>query len=343
MADNVVITSVQAEAGSIPFEPDDSGLDFDLVPVENQSQNRGGSVNNPVDPSEYIKRIDNLSAQGVGNASVPNIKLPEIVVVFDTETTGTSLFKDKLTVCTLLQAGRPKSEMQTFAGWDEEILIREIADYLNAVAPTVLVAYNIAFDRTFLLSRCMLYQVQCPCLKDAKNYDMMDILGKGGEAFTKSISGVGKAEEWLFYLFGETKPYMIDEIMDDMAKGDLTTAIIRNRVCVGSEADLYVLAQYVFGEGVSYTEGSAPTLPNLPEAEALGFIRVQCPNCLTANEYNLREGEQNCFLCGSLLDPKMKYDPEVTLARTDLESKYVAGMLPNWRKNQNLSGSSPLK
>jgi hypothetical protein len=343
MAENVEMVSVIAPAGSIPFEPAGGDMEFALIPIPSTPTSSPTTDTSLMGDMEYLDQLDRLTPTPATVKKIPEVMSDKVTVIFDTETTGISKFESKLIVCSFWEVGQPKSDMVTFSGFDEEKLIREIVDYLNLVNPGRLVAYNISFDRVFLLSRMMLHGLVCPCMKNAEAFDMMDVLSKGGITYSKAETTVGKAEEWLYYLFGETKPYMIEECMDDAAKGDLTKMIIRNRVCVGSEGDLYALLLNVWGEGLGIEGGESPSIEQLDEAAQLGITRVQCPNCLTANDYNANEGDQYCFLCGTKLDPSKIYQPWITHSTVPLESKYVAGQLPNWQGGPQPKTSSTKK
>jgi hypothetical protein len=340
VADEVVtISSEYAPKGAVPFIPQDSNMEFELVPIEETAPYVPYV---PENEQEYFNKYEKLLPDPKVVTDIPKVISPKITVIFDTETTGVDKFTSRLVVCTLWDISKPKSEMMTFSGWDEELLVREIADWLNKVNPGRLVAYNITFDMIFLLSRFMLYKIPVKCWASLEPYDMMDVLSKGTEKYSDKDTKVGKAEEWFFFLFGETKPYMIEECLADLENGDLTKMIVRNRVCVGSEGDMYALLQHV----LTGTEKVAPweqvPLGYAEEAEAAGEWTVQCTNCLTGNVFKSNGGDQYCFLCGTLLDGDKVYDPAMTRSISELESKYLAAQIPDWGKIKPESEFRPL-
>jgi hypothetical protein len=329
---SVIITSEYAPKGTVAFRPSDQSVAAVLEPIEKAVVVPTEDSYTTQQEMKYADAISNLMNANVIVSEVPQIEVPEVTVIFDTETTGTDKFTSRLVVVTLWDISKPKSSMSTFSGWDEELLVTQTADWLNKVNPTRLVAYNITFDMIFLLSRFMLYKIPVPCWKTLVPYDMMDVLAKGTEKSSDKDTKVGKAEEWFFFLFGETKPYMIDECLADAENGDLTKFIIRNRVCVGSEGDMYALLQHVLTGTANTQAWEQVPLGYAVEAEAEGEYTVQCPNCLTGNVYHTNGGDQYCFLCGTLLDGSKKYNPAITHSSSELESKYVASLVPDWGK-----------
>lgn len=241
---------------------------------------------------------------GYSGLSKVNTPLTEKVIVWDTETTGTNPWDYRLIVASFWDLSRPIAEMVTFAGWDEEKLTQEIADYLNAEQPTALVCYNNGFDQRALLSRLMLYQIPIPGWNQIKQWDVMDILKKGTTQSIASSQATGTEEQWFEFMFGEKKPYTIEECFEGVREGSLEKMIIRNRTCTASEGYLYILFRYVTDIEDMPVEEYKPTVVNIDEARELGVCLVVCPACYARNQVTCDSKDNRCFRCqGRIPDP----------------------------------------
>lgn len=226
------------------------------------------------------------------------------IICYDTETTGTVPTNSRLLVVSFWDLSKPISEMVTFADFDEELLTRAIADYLNEERPDALVQYNNGFDERFLLTRFMLYGTPVPGWNDIQQIDVMQILQRGTTQNISSSQSVGTEESWLDFFYGETKPFTIEECFEGVRNGSLTEFIIRNRSCVESEGSIYLLFRSVTDSEPLNAYETPVTVAGREEAAAQGLGIVKCPTCGADNDLMIGSTGNTCWRCmGSLPDP----------------------------------------
>jgi hypothetical protein len=297
MANEGELATVETPTGANVFVPSGGGISIDLTAESVSEEGTYGESIAVSDAKQYYSALTNLYPTTPKTSENPQVNIKGKVVCFDTETTGTSPLTSKLVVCTFWDLSKGPETMETFSGWDEEVLIKEIAEYLNREAPETLVAYNMGFDLNFLLTRMMAFGVRCPPMNKMKNFDVMTILGQGGNQFAKAISKVGTAEDWLTYFYGETKPFTIDELLEGYKKNDLVPAIVRNHACVYCEGRMYQLMMQVWGGDTSFTdELVAPKTVTKVDA-TFTATQVQCPTCLTHNNCKGQGQKTICTVC----------------------------------------------
>jgi hypothetical protein len=298
---------------NIDLEPLGGGSGVELTPARQALEDQGyyEEVEGQPSPVQSVPaQISGAYAEGESKylpdtpraAPKPTPKQEKRTVIFDTETTGVDFFKSKWLVATFWLLGTPKSEMVTFAGFDEEENIRAAAAWLNDVQPERMVAYNVTFDRQFMYARMAAHHVPCPAFFSCEFFDMMDINSKGGEKYSKPGTKAGTVEEWGSYLFGEGKPYTVDDMFAGVEAGDLTPMIIRNRYDVGIEGDMYLTYQFL----ATGDDGGAGTLrPPVAELDTGDYasrLMMQCPVCNTMQLCLGRGVAMECFVCGEPLD-----------------------------------------
>jgi hypothetical protein len=195
--------------------------------------------------------------------------------------------------------------MVQFFGWDEEEVMTQVVNWLNEQSPTYIVGYNQAFDQRHLFTRCMLYQLQCPCLLTAGIIDLMDILKKGTIQSLTSSQATGSVEDWETYFWNDKKPYTIEECFEGIRDHDLTRLQLRNRSCVSGEGDLFLLMRWVSGS--DYTTETTPhiTVAERTSGIAGGIAEVTCPKCLYLQPFDLSLDSIHCIICDTLIpNPK---------------------------------------
>ena len=295
---NVTIT--EAPAGAKAWSPGAVTVKTVLTPVAASSGGSSSSSSSDLNQNsnEYIE-VSKYLPDYPGLPKVGPLDADKAVICFDTETTGLNPWEIRMLVCSFWDLREPKSSMVTFSNWDEEQLILDIMEYLNSSDVDTLVAYNINYDIRMLFTRCMAWQVPAPSLAKAKLYDVMDTLAKGGEKYNKATGKPGALEDWTLYFYGEDKPYSIDECFAALEVDDLNPMILRNRWDVGMEGDLYLLAKAVLDGDESVFASVTPTLSTEYMWEPEGKAIVQCPNCLTEQEYPTDTNRPVCFVCGT--------------------------------------------
>lgn len=283
-------------------ESESNVYDAELEPIESaesdttsSTSSSGSSSSEVIDISEAIKPFEWTSEY---KTSKPDVAITDKkVICFDVEATGTDPWDYKLLVCSFWDLSKPISEMVTFAGWDEQKLTQDIADYLNAEQPDEMVCYNNGYDQRALLSRFMLYKTPVPGWNKIKQIDVMEILKRGTTQSIYSSQAAGAEEEWLYFFFGEKKPYNIDECFEGVRQYDLTRFILRNRTCVESEGCIYKLFRMVTDEGTSAFEAEKPTVPLVEEAAQAGLCLVKCPACNAVNQVRCGASDETCWRC----------------------------------------------
>ena len=298
MADDIALNTVESPEGAAVFVPSSGGISIDLT--QEQSSPDEETSYEPSTLAELQAKysaLANLYPTTPKTDPAPSFNTKGKVICFDTETTGVTPLDSRLVVASFWDLSKGPETMTTFAGWDEEILINEIASYLNAEQPETLVAYNIGFDLNFFLTRMMAFGVRCPTMKKMKLYDIMTIFAQGGESYAKPISKVGTAEDWLNYFYGETKPFTIDELLEGFKNGDLVPAIVRNHACVYAEGRFYQLIQEVYGGPDEFVDQLVPTLSVGSGNLAFQSNTVVCPVCLTNNVCKGGSSKQACVVC----------------------------------------------
>lgn len=226
------------------------------------------------------------------------------IICYDTETTGVNPWEYRLLGCSFWDLSKPVSEIQTFFDFDERVVTEQIAAYLNAEKPAILVQYNNGFDERALLTRFMLYQTKVPGWNAIQQIDVMDILKKGTTQSIASSQATGSEEQWLTYFFDEKKPFTIEECFEGIRNGDLTPIIIRNRTCVESEGSLYLLFREVTDVEPLAGAETKPTAVDIDSKIKEGIVLVVCPTCNAVNDVKFDSKSNTCWRClGSIPDP----------------------------------------
>ena len=292
--DNTLNLDLEEEVTEIQYGP--GGVALSYVPPGSEEQLSIAQAAIPTATVSYVSPT-------VTKAKVQP-SLDTKIICYDTETTGTDPWDYRLLVCSFWDLSKPISELVTFAGWDEEKLINEIAAYLNEEKPDALVQYNNGFDERALLTRFMLYQVSVPGWNGIDQIDVMDILKKGTTKSIASSQSTGTEEQWLQYFFNEKKPFTIEECFEGVRNGDLTRLIIRNRTCVESEGSIYLLFRAVTDAEVLEGVETKPTAVHITKEAEAGICLVKCPTCDAINDVPCTSKGNTCWRClGNLPDP----------------------------------------
>lgn len=229
---------------------------------------------------------------------IGKVKGDDVIVCMDIEATGINPWEDRVLVIGLWDLSEPESMITSFWGMDEETVVRDAINWLNEKSPTILVVYNGGYDERHLLTRSMYYLLPMPWYGSCKHHDVMDILKKGALSGVVSSQSPGSVEDWEMYFWDHKKPYTIEEcfqgLLDD---GTPEKFMLRNRSCVFGEGHLYRLYQYAIGNLEDVEEVFTP-IAERTEAVEWGDVTVDCPNCLTRQEFNLSNDFQKCVICG---------------------------------------------
>ena len=234
--------------------------------------------------SKIAKTDDNLS---------PSKK----VLSIDVETTGVNPWDYQLLVCSVWDLSKPKSDMATFAGWDEEQLCIDLMSYIAEQDPDVLLAYNAKYEVRCFVSRAALYHIQAPWIWDVEWHDLMSMLEGGWKNGLTGSQPVGSEEQWYEFFFGERKPYTIDQCFEGVRAGSLTEFIIRNRTCVAAQGDIYKLILHASAEWGEVVKEDKPSVARISEFAGQGKGTLACEVCSAVNEVPLSGDPGQCWRC----------------------------------------------
>lgn len=263
-------------------------------------------VANPDTPTGNAIYLDALKREISLTSTTPNIPkvhttLGKKVISLDIETTGLNPWEYQIVVCSCWDLGVPKSDMVTFAGWDEEELCTALFQWISDQQPDVILAFNAKFECRAFITRAMLYHINCPWIWTCEWHDMMTILNGGWNNYLTGTQPSGSEEDWLKFFFNEVKPFTIDECFEGIREGRLTEMILRNRTCVQGQGDMYQLLQYVAAPGPNYVTEEKPSSTRIDEWQAEGNVLVACDICGAINEQIRGLSDRNCWRCLSAL------------------------------------------
>lgn len=289
-------------------------LTLDLEAEEAESQydiygNKISAVSGQVTPEINIVAATVTPSANILSASASVAKkvqpaLGTKIICYDTETTGTDPWDYRLLGCSFWDLAKPISSMVSFFSFDEREVTKQIAEYLRTEKPDALVQYNNGFDERALLTRFMLYQEKVPGWNGIQQIDVMEILKKGTTQSIASSQSTGTEEEWLYYFFGEKKPFTIAECFEGVREGSLERMRIRNRTCVESEGSLYLLFREVTDAEPLPGAETKPTIVDVEEQAAKGVCLIKCPTCAAINDVQCTSKNNTCWRClGSIPDP----------------------------------------
>lgn len=219
------------------------------------------------------------------------------VLSIDVETTGINPWDYQFLVCSVWDLSKPKTEMVTFAGWDEEQLCLDLFEYIAQEDPDVLLAYNAKYEVRCFVSRAALYHIRAPWIWDVEWHDLMTMLEGGWKNYLSGSQPTGSEENWLEFFFGERKPFTIDECFEGVRSGDLTPFIIRNRTCVQGQGDIYKLLLYASAEWGETIREDKPSSARVSELAAEGLVTLKCEVCEAVNEVKASGDPGQCWRC----------------------------------------------
>jgi hypothetical protein len=284
-----VTDSYVAELQAIPLDQDGA-----IITLEKE---------NPTANTIYLEALGKEISLASSTPNIPKLHptLDKKVISLDVETTGLNPWEYQILVCSCWDLGVPKSDMITFAGWDEEELCTELFAWIEEQQPDVLLAFNAKFEVRSFITRAMLYHINAPWIWTCEWHDMLDMLGGGWKNGLTGTQPAGSEENWLKFFFNEKKPYTIDECFEAVREGRLTEFIIRNRTCVQGQGDMYQLLQYCAAPGSSYISEEKPSSARIDEWQAQGNVLVGCEVCGAINEQSRSFSNKTCWRCLSAL------------------------------------------
>jgi len=288
---------------TLEMEAEVSDSEYDIYGNKISGVVSGGGSGVTIVPAVSVPQANIYSASNYTTNKVqPSLDMK--IICYDTETTGTDPWDYRLIGCSFWDLSKPISTMVSFFSFDEREVTKQIAEYLRAEKPDALVQYNNGFDERALLTRFMLYQEKVPGWNKIQQIDIMEILKKGTTQSIYSSQATGAEEEWLYYFFGEKKPYTIAECFEGIRNGSLERFKIRNRTCVESEGSLYLLFREVTDEESLQGVETKPTIVDIDEQAKANVCLIKCPTCEAINDVPCNSHDNTCWRClGSIPDP----------------------------------------
>jgi len=291
------LSVTRAPQGTVPFVPGTGSHIIELEPIAAEEEN-------VLETLVHEGYYDNVPPGT--DMYYPDIRLPsptqlivpdKVTVVFDLETTGVKPWESRLVCGTFWNISEGKINMATFYDESEKALVEEIFEYLGTMNVEVLVGYNIAFDIQMLQSRSLAYMVPCDLLWNAELYDVMSVLKTGRERYLYNTNKAGTLEDWGRYIYGERKPFTIEECFTAWEKKNAEPFIIRNRWDVAMTGDLYMLIKTMQGIAEPGARAIVSTARPAGTAPGAGVVDVQCPYCLSTARYDYSLGDNLCPIC----------------------------------------------
>ena len=270
-----------------------------VVSTSDLSGSSGAVVN--LASAGQVKSYDEYKADSLKSEtpSIPKVSysIGKKVLSLDVETTGINPWEYKLIVCSVWDLDEPKGDMKTFAGWDEEALVKEMFDYISSKNPEVILAFNAKFECRCFVTRAMLYHIRAPWIWSCEWHDMMAMLEGGWKNGLSGTMPAGSEENWLKFFFNEVKPYTIEECFNGIREGRLDEMIIRNRTCVQGQGDMYQLFMYCQASEEGKIEEEKPSAMRISEMSEAGLILEACEVCSAVNEIRDANNPGQCWRC----------------------------------------------
>jgi len=292
-----LISVQRAPPGTTPFVPGSGSKIILLEPVETDDAN----VQDVLVQEGYYDRIPVGTDMYYPDIRIPNPTqqmIPEKnTVVFDIETTGLKPWECRMVCITFWNIAEGKINMATFFDKDERALVHEAIGYLETLSVEVLVGYNTAFDIQMLQSRSLAYMIPCDLLWNAELYDVQDVLKTGREGYLRNNNKSGTLEDWSWYIYGERKPFTIEECFAAWEKENAEPFIIRNRWDVAMTGDLYMLMKTMQGIAEPGARAIRAATRATDTARPAGRADVQCAYCLSTAVYDYQLEENTCPIC----------------------------------------------
>ena len=298
----------------VPLAPDETGEG------DGTGTNAGGGSgsSNADNQSNYVPyssyRVSSYDDVVIKSLSSPEFNIPKVqytinkkVLSLDVETTGLNPWDYRLIVCSVWDLDEPKSNMVTFASWDEEQLCKDMFEYINNKHPDVILAFNAKFECRCFITRAMYYHIQAPWIWSVEWHDMLTMLEGGWKNGLSGTMPAGSEENWLKFFFNEVKPYNIEECFKGIREGRLDEMIIRNRTCVQGQGDMYQLFMYCQSQGNVVVPDEKPSASRIDDVVEQGLLTVKCEVCSAVNEVTTPQNPGQCWRCSANL-PQLTND-----------------------------------
>lgn len=169
-------------------------------------------------------------------------------MVLDMETTGALPWDSRIICIGVKDAALFDQPPTVFFDEDEKVMVEQFLAWFTAGGFDEIIGYNVSFDFRFIFSRCMFYQIQAPDFFAADLYDMMNVMKQVKRVFVFGFNKTGSLEDWMKYLWDETKAMTIDEIMAAYTRREYEPILDYCKQDVEYIFTLWLLTQYVLAQ-----------------------------------------------------------------------------------------------
>ena len=270
-------------------------------------------------PAQVVPSYSQLLTENLVSKtpSIPKVQVTfgKKVLSLDVETTGLNPWDYKMIVCSVWDLDIPKGQMRTFAGWDEEKVVRDLFAYIESLEPDVILAFNAKFECRCFITRAMLYHIHAPWIWTSEWHDMLTILEGGWKNGLTGTMPAGSEENWLKFFFNETKPFTIEECFEGIREGRLDEMIIRNRTCVQGQGDMYQLLMYCQQGADGDVVVEKPSAEMIDDVRDSGLMTINCEVCGAVNEITDLANPGQCWRCSGNLPAAKEGDILKEVAR----------------------------
>jgi len=169
-------------------------------------------------------------------------------MVLDMETTGALPWESKIICIGAKDASLFDQPPTVFFDEDEKVMVTDFLNWFRSGGFNEIIGYNVSFDFRFIFSRCMFYQIQAPEFFAADLYDLMNVMKQVKQEYVFGFNKPGSLEDWIFFLWGESKAMTTEELLTAYAKKEYEPIIDYCRQDVEYEFTLWLLSQYVLAQ-----------------------------------------------------------------------------------------------
>jgi len=169
-------------------------------------------------------------------------------MVLDIESTGALPWDSRIICIGAKDAALFDQPPTVFFDEDEKVMVEDFLSWFRSGGFTEIIGYNVSFDFRFIFSRCLFYQLQAPNFFASDLYDMMNVMKQVKREYVFGFNKPGSLEDWMKYLWNESKAMTIEEILEAYARKEYEPIVDHCRQDVEYTFTLWLLAQYVLAQ-----------------------------------------------------------------------------------------------
>jgi len=169
-------------------------------------------------------------------------------MILDIETTGAKPWDSRIICIGAKDAALFDQAPTVFFHDDEKVMVEDFLAWFRSGGFNEIIGYNVSFDTRFIFSRCLFYQLQAPDFFAADLYDLMNVMKQVKQAYVFGFNKPGSLEDWMKYLWGESKDITIAEMLEAYARKEYEPILDYCRQDVEYEFTLWLLVQYVLAQ-----------------------------------------------------------------------------------------------